>query len=291
LVKLNPEFENFILSPATRMEGINSYSDPWFAYLVKPLGYVSGTRYPLIVTTYRSGDYFLRGASGDESPIQVYAAKGFAVLCFDVGVPRNFPEGDFRAKLLDWSSPAASMEMAVQELVDSGLVDPKRVGITGFSHGEEIVGYALSHASVFRAAVGAAGYDPSFYYLAGTAWQKMFGRWGLGGWPEGQSRVGWQEISMSLRANHVSAAILENASDSEYLTYLPRVVSLQDLGKPIELRIYADEQHIRNQPTHKYEIYLRNLDWFRFWLQGEEDGSRSNSEQITRWRKMRDVSR
>lgn len=290
LVNLNPEFDNFTLSSATRMDGTNSYSDPWFAYLVKPLGYDSGRRYPLIVTTYRSGDYFLRGASGDESPVQVYAANGFAVLCFDVGAPRNLADGDFRTKLLDWSSPTASMEMAVQELVDRGLVDPERVGITGFSHGEEIVGYAVTHSRVFRAAVGAAGYDPSFYYLAGNAWQRMFKRWGLGGWPEGDSKDKWQGISMSLRADRVNAAILENASDSEYITYLPRVVSLQKLGKPVELWIYADERHVRNQPKHKYEIYLRNLDWFRFWLKGEEDNLRTSSEQIARWKKLRDRS-
>lgn len=49
---------------------------------MKPLDYEPGKRHPLIVTTYRSGG-FLRGAVGDEFPIQLFAARGFAVLDFD----------------------------------------------------------------------------------------------------------------------------------------------------------------------------------------------------------------
>jgi dipeptidyl aminopeptidase/acylaminoacyl peptidase len=290
LVDLNPEFNQLTLSPATRMEGINSYGESWYAYLVKPSGYSAGKRYPLIVTTYRSGDYFLRGASGDESPIQVYAANGFAVLCFDVGKPRNFEAGDFQSKVLDWSSPTTSIEMAVQQLVHSGLVDPEKVGITGFSHGEEIVGYAVTHSTLFHAAVGVAGYDPSFYYIGGNVWHQLFGRWGLGGWPEGAAKRNWEEIAMTLRADRVDVPILENASDSEFISYLPRVVSLQELGKPVELHIYPHELHVRNQPKYKYEIYVRNVDWFRFWLIGEEDASPAKADQTRRWKELRDRS-
>jgi dipeptidyl aminopeptidase/acylaminoacyl peptidase len=273
------------------MEGENSYGDSWFAYLIKPYPYVPGSRYPLVVTTYRSGDYFLRGASGDESPIQVYAAHGFVVLCFDVGRPRNFAAGDFPTKLLDWASPTASIQMAVERLIREGIVDPDRIGISGFSHGEEIVGYAVTHSKLFRAAIGAAGYDPSFYYLAGNRWRALFSRWGLDGWPDGDSRRRWQEIAMPLRANLVDTAVLENASDSEYLTYLPRVIALEELSKPVELHIYPYELHVRNQPRHKYEIYSRNLDWFRFWLKSEEELGADRADDVRRWKGMRDRHR
>lgn len=290
LVDLNPEFKTLTLSPASRIEGTNRYGDLWHAHLVKPVGYVAGKRYPLIVTTYRSGDYFLRGAPGDESPIQVYAAEGFTVLSFDVGRGKTLLQNDFQAKLLDWASPTASIEEAIRQLIDAGLVDANRVGITGFSHGEEIVGYAVTHSTLFRAAVGAAGYDPSFYYIGGNVWQHLFARWGLGGWPEGQVRQRWEELALSLRADRVCAPILEIASDSEYLSYLPRVVSLQELGKPVELHIYPNERHVRSQPRFKYEIYVRNVDWFKFWLNRDEDTSPSKIEQTTRWRQLRDRS-
>jgi len=164
---------------------------------VKPAGYEQGKRYPFIVTLYRSGDYFLLGASGNENPIQVYAAHGFAVLSFDVGRNRLRKDGHFESHLLDWASPTASLEMAVQSLVDRGIVDATKVGLTGLSHGAEILEYAISHTNLFQAAIesGPGARDPYFFYMAGRGWHGLFAKWGLGGWPEGESKKNWQKLS------------------------------------------------------------------------------------------------
>jgi dipeptidyl aminopeptidase/acylaminoacyl peptidase len=287
LVDLNPSFRYLTLAPAERIEGTNRYGEPWYGYLVKPLGYTSGVRYPLIVTTYRSGDYFLRGASGDQNPIQAYAAKGFAVFCFDVGRLRNIQPGHFEETILEWSSPTASLESAIDLLNNRGVIDPKRVGISGFSHGEEIAGYAVLHTNLFRAAIGAALYDPCFYFIGGTEWWDAFRTMGLGGWPGGQSKSNWDEIDMPAHADRIHAAILENTSDTEYLIYLPLYRSLVDLGKPVELYIYPQELHVRNQPKHRFEIYERNLDWFLFWLKNEKSSEPAKGEQYRRWEQLR----
>ena len=240
LVDLNPEFAFLRQSPAERIEGTNRFGENWFAYLVKPLDYENGRKYPLVVTTYRSGDYFLRGASGDENPIQVYVAKGFVVLDFDVGFLRNIRPGDFEDKLLDWASPLASIESAVQGLVDAGLVDPSRVGLAGYSHGVEIGGYAVTHSHLFRAASGADIYNPCFYDLGGEGWHELFAKWGLAGWTEGRTKAYWQEIAVPLNADKVSTAILQTATDTDYLGYMATYRALKDLDKPIEIYIYAE---------------------------------------------------
>ena len=148
--------------------------------------------YPLIVTTYRSGDYFLRGASGDENPIQVYAAHGFAVLSFDVGWLRNPGWRRFRRKASRLGISGGVDRRRVERLAKDGIIDPAKVGIAGYSHGEEIAGYAVTHTNLFRAASGAAGYDPCFYFLGSDEWHDVFEEWGLGGWPEGKSRENWR---------------------------------------------------------------------------------------------------
>jgi dipeptidyl aminopeptidase/acylaminoacyl peptidase len=283
LVDLNPSFQRLARSPAERIEGTNRFGETWYGYLVKPLGYTPGTRYPLIVTTYRSGDYFLRGASGDQNPIQVYAAKGFAVLCFDTGRPRNIRPASFEDKLLDWSGPTASIEAAIDQLSERGVIDPERVGIAGFSHGEEIAGYAVLHTNRFRAAIGAALYDPCFYFIGGSDWWSAFKNVGLGGWPEGKAKSNWNEIDMPAHADRIHTAILENTSDTEFLIYLPLYRSLVDLGKPVELYIYPQELHVRNQPRHRLEVYVRNLDWFLFWLKGEQSSDANKGQQYLRW--------
>lgn len=291
LANLNPEFQHFRLSPTQRISGINRYGEEWFGHLVKPANYEHGKRYPLIVTLYRSGDYFLFGASGNENPIQVYAAHGFAVLSFDVGRNRLRKDGQFESHLLDWASPTESLEMAVQSLVDQEIVDPAKVGLAGLSHGAEILEYAISHTHAFQAAVesGPGARDPYFYYMAGRSWHELFAKWGLGGWPEGESKKNWQKLAASLNADRIETPLLVNSADSEFIGTLALCSSLEELQKPVEVYIYADELHIKNQPKHRYEIYERNLDWFRFWLQGEQDPNPDKSAQYSRWQQLLNV--
>jgi dipeptidyl aminopeptidase/acylaminoacyl peptidase len=293
LVDLNPEFADLRLNPAERIAGINAYGEEWFGHVIKPAGYQPGRKYPLVVTTYRSGDYFLLGASGNENPIQLYAANGFVVLSFDMGRLRSRLPRDFANRLLDWKSPTESISEAIGMLAKSGLIDPERVGVAGFSHGAEIVEYAIAHTSRFRAAVlsGPAARDPYFYYMGGTTWHETFESWGLGGWPDGASQSNWKQLAASLNADRIETPLLVNASDSEYIASLSLYTSLQQLKKPVDMFVYANELHIKNQPSHRFEIYERNLDWFRFWLKDEEDPSPDKASQYKHWRELREESK
>lgn len=285
LLDLNPELHNIQLSPVRRMEGVNRYGESWFGQLVMPLHYEPGKRYPLIITTYRSGDYFLRGASGDESPIQVYAANGFAVLSLDVGAMKD--PSDFEGFRMLWASPIASMEQAVHQLADSGLVDPERVGATGYSYGETILGFAIGHTQLLHTASGVATYDPYFYYLTDDGFRAMFKKWGLGDWLDESSRRHWAEVSLVLEADRVHIPILNQAGDFEGLGDVPLYVALKDFKKPEELYFFPNELHHKNQPKHRLEIYERNLDWFRFWLENEQDPTPAKRGQYERWNNLR----
>jgi dipeptidyl aminopeptidase/acylaminoacyl peptidase len=274
LADVNPELQNIELGSSERVEGTNHFGDAWHGHLVKPADYRAGRRYPLIVTLYRSGDaVFLRGATGDEFPIQVFAAQGFAVLSFDVGMNKTFSPGDFEGFIRTrYASALASLEMAIQNLIDRGIVEPGAVGICGLSRGTETVEYAITHSDLFQAAAasGGGGRDPYFYYMSGKSWRRQFADWGLAGWPEGMMRSNWQELSLSLRANLVKAPLLINAADSEFVPSLSTYTALKELNKTVELYIYPGELHIKNQPKHRFEIYNRNLQWFERWLKNRE---------------------
>lgn len=291
LVDVNPEFQNIELGATTRLDGVNKFGQKWFAHLVRPVNYEPGKRYPLIVTTYTSGDGFLRGASGDENPIHVYAAHGFVVLSFDMGLrtASNRP-GDFEEYLSWFASEADSIEMAIRQAWQMGMADLGKVGLTGYSRGSEIARYAITHTNLFHAVSGASGDEsPYFYYMSGKIVQNEFSRRGLGGWPEGASKSNWKKVAADLNADLIDVPILDNDPDSEVLGDLSLYTSLKDLGKPIELVIYPDELHHISQPKHRYQMYERNLDWFRFWLKNEEDEDPAKKEQYERWRTMREL--
>jgi dipeptidyl aminopeptidase/acylaminoacyl peptidase len=290
LVDPNPEFANLQLAPAKRIEWINKYGEPGHAYLVTPLNYQPGKAYPLVVTTYRSGDYFLRGGVGDEYPVQLFAAQGFVVLAFDCGTLPNHKPGDFEMATRRWKSPLASLESALQRLDDIGLVDPNRRGITGLSTGAEITIYSITHSDLFKAASASSlGWpDPYFYYMGGNVWRKIFTESGLG-YPDGESSQHWRQVSSALNAEHLRAPILANSAETEYLADLQTYTALEHFGKPVELFVYPNELHTKNQPMHRLEIYERNLDWFKFWFLGEEDKDPSKKDQYDRWHRLRDL--
>jgi len=291
LANLNPEFANLRLGSITRLDGVNRYGDRWWAHLVKPLNWEPGKRYPLIVTTYSSSDGFLRGASGDENPIHVYAAHGFAVLSFDMGV-RDYEPGDFQRYLSWYESVDASIAMAIQRAFEMGVADSTKIGLTGYSRGTEIAAYEITHTKLFRAISGAAGDNsPYFYYMAPKVIQQNFSREGLGGWPEGKSEANWKQLAPELNAGRIDVPVLNNDPDSEFLGDLALYTSLRELGKPMELFIYPNELHRINQPKHRYQIYERNLDWFRFWLKSEESSDPDKREQYQRWRRLRELQR
>ena len=293
LTALNPEFAGLAVSTPRRLWIVNEYGDTTWADFLKPLNYTPGRRYPLVVTTYRSSG-FLRGAVGDEYPIQVFAANGFAVLSFER--PRTYAPGfnaragqPFDRVLLSWKSPMASLKAALKLLADSGWIDPRRAGLTGLSNGAEITNFTITHSDLFQAAAAttASARDPLFYYLADSTWHEIFARWGLGGLPEGEAASRWQELSPALNAEHVTAPVLFQPAASEYLIGMQFYTRLKQLGKPVEMIIYPDEGHIKHQPKHRLLVYQRNVDWMRFWLQEYEDPDPSKREQYARWRQLR----
>jgi dipeptidyl aminopeptidase/acylaminoacyl peptidase len=288
LVDVNPEFQNLQLSPTKRIDVSNKYGDNFWGHLVFPLNYEPGKRYPLILTTYRDSGVFLRGGVGDEYPIQVFAANGFAVLNFDIGQSHNSKPGDFETQILFWASPVDGMEASITKLADMGIIDRSRVAITGLSHGAEMVDYGISHTSLFRAAIASGGgYDPISYDLMTDFFRSYVSQtWSLES-PDGDSRGRWQRVSAALNARRVLTPLLINAADDEYLWDMQFVTALRELKKPVEMFIYPNELHEKNQPKHRYEIYQRNVDWMKFWLKDEEDPDPAKAEQYKRWRELR----
>jgi len=279
LTDLNPELETLALSVPTRLDWSNKYGDSSFGYLFKPVDFEAGKRYPLIITTYTAGG-FLSGGTGDEFPIPVFAAHGFLVLAFNAPDRRPANPGDFRTQMLTWSSPLSSLEVIVQRLVREGLVDPERVGLTGLSYGAEITQFAITHSSIFAAAAtgGWSARDPIFYYLTYDGWRRIFKDW-MGGGPEGSVGWKWKQLSPALNVTFLTSPLLVQAAESEYLSGLQFYIALKEHEVPVELIVYPNEGHIKNQPAHKLIVYERNLAWFKFWL------LENHKRQKTNWSK------
>jgi dipeptidyl aminopeptidase/acylaminoacyl peptidase len=293
----NPEFGGIALGKVERLRWRNNRGLEAWGDLVLPPDYRPGTRLPLIVVQYHS-DGFLRGGTGDEYPIFAFAARGFAVLSVERPdfVADSLPDiktwDEYNAAdNKDWAerrSLLSSVLTGVSMVVERGIADPKRIGITGLSDGASTARFALINSDVFAAAsISSCCVDAhTAMAYAGPAYAD-FGRV-LGYPPLTQPDPDfWRPYSLVLNAERLDRPLLMQVSDSELLYAIESFSALRERGQPVEMYVFPGEFHLKWQPAHRRAVYERNLDWFAFWLQAKEDPDPTKSDQYRRWEALR----
>ena len=94
-------------------------------------------------------------------------------------------------------------------------------------------------------------------------------------------------MAPSLSAENITAPLLMNAPDSEYLSGLPQYWEMRDRGKPVEMYVFPHETHVKMEPVHRLVIYNRNLDWYKYWLLDKRDPDPAKRDQYRRWDELR----
>ena len=292
LVDVNSQFHEIKFTRVELILGEDDEGDPVYGHLVYPRNHRPDQRYPLVVTQYHSYG-FLRGATGDEQPIHVYANAGIAVLSFDhrpsndrqskeIPYPANLPD-HYRNMNID-QYPARAVEKMVAELVSRGIVDPERVGITGFSFGDAVLGTALMRRTYTAASSAGIGSMPILPLPPKLdPWNGVLES---GLTPSGREIRA--RYSFAANARSIDTPLLMQVADTEFDSMEDSYNALRAAGKAVELYQYPDERHTKWQPAHKAMVYRRNLDWFRFWLLGLEDDEPDKAGQYERWRAMRE---
>ena len=295
----NPRFRRAGLGTVRRLalraaDGALAYAD-----LVLPPDHRPGQRHPMVVVQYQTRG-FLRGGVGDEYPIWLFAARGYAVLSHQR--PASFADGHLAADLnayqrinmqnfADRRRVFTALENGVDIAIASGDIDPEALGITGLSEGASSALWAILNTPRYRAAaVSSCCEDPwPVLYGGGLALARDVKAWG---YPELRSdpQGFWKRWSVALNADRITAPLLLQMSEQEFRLSLQAVGSLREAGKPVELYIFPGEYHLKWQPAHRAAVYRRSLDWFDFWLRGHVDPSSDKSPQYKRWSAMRIAS-
>lgn len=294
----NPQFQSLAFGEVTPLSWKDRDGRSGFGHLIKPLGFVPGRRYPLIVVQYRSRG-FLRGGVGDEYPIHAFSSNGFLVLSFHR--PDNW---DLYTKATDvrelsrelWAGSSdlrdalSVLEAGIDTLEEMKIVDSAKIGITGFSDGANIAGYALIHAPRRFAAASLTWthWNPITYYLSGPKAQRDYDDWGLREPSNEQAVAAWRDMSVGMNASKIRIPLLLQVSDNELLPETQTFTAFKRAGNPIEMYVFPNEYHVKSQPMHRYSIYKRNLEWFQFWLCDVEEPAGVDPLQYVRWRSMRE---
>ena len=134
-------------------------SDGWDidGFLMKPLGWEAGKKYPMVVSIHGgpAGQY---GVEWNHE-FQVYASKGWAVFFCNPRGSTGYGEKFERGILNNWGG------MDYQDVmsgVDAALkqnpwIDTERLGVTGGSYGGFMTNWIVGHTTRFKAAVTLRG--------------------------------------------------------------------------------------------------------------------------------------
>ncbi|MDO6415426.1 Atxe2 family lasso peptide isopeptidase [Sphingomonas sp. BIUV-7] len=295
----NPQWQDLDLGSVQRLHWRNDLGFEIYGDLVLPPGYRTGTKLPLIIVQYTSRG-LLRGGTGDEYPIFSFAARGYAVLSFNMpqlyysyipGGHWSTPAAAERESTKGWRqrwSVLSALENGIQLVIDRGVGDPNALGISGLSDGSTTAQMALvQKPDQFKAAsLSACCLEPEVMMIfGGTALSDERRAWDFP-LANDAERARWAPLSISLHPEAVKTPVLLSNGDNEILVGVETYMALRQAGKPVEMYIYPDEYHLKTQPAHRQAIYRRNLAWFDFWIRRREDHCLASDAEFGRWRKM-----
>ena len=283
----NPQLKEIDLGTAEVIHGKDSSGYEWEAGLVKPPDYTAGKHYPLVIQThgFAKGQFLSTGIFTTAFAARALAAQGMVVVQIgwnanNLGTPQEGP------------GEIVLYENVVKKLAQEGLVDPAKVGAIGFSRSVYHVLAAITSAEhPFAAASVTDGVTFGYFeYLfavdSGLDREadaindgKPFGAEGLRNWLARSPEFNMDKVRTPL-------LLLQPGARAVFADWEP-YAALRYLKKPVDLIMLQTGTHVMTNPTQRLASETLNVDWFRFWLKGEEDPDPTKVEQYVRWRELR----
>lgn len=247
--------------------------------LILPLDYKKGQQYPLIVMVHGGPEaHYSNGwLTAYSMPGQVGAARGFAVFYpnyrgstgrgieFTMSSQRDLSGAEFD-DIVD----------GVDYLIDEGIADPDRIGVTGGSYG----GYATAWMSTYYSERFAAG-----VMFVGIS--NNLSKWGTSDIPEelylvhSRERL-WKDWMNYLKRSPVyyvdrsetPLLIMHGKEDTRVhpgqSLELYRHIKVRKPEVPLRLVWYPGEGHGNRKATSRFDYNLRMLRWFETYLKEED---------------------
>jgi hypothetical protein len=189
----------------------------------------------------------------------------------------------------------AGCEGAIEHFATTGLVDREKVGIIGFSATGLSVEYLLTHSEgSITAALVADNMDGGYFqYTLVDSGLRAFFEAEIGAAPFGKGLEVWMRETPGFNADRVRAPLrmeIDSGPIDEVLLQWEMFSNLRYLRKPVELFVIPNIEHgahILQNPAQRMASQGGSVDWFCFWLKGEEDPDPSKAGQYVRWRELK----
>ena len=258
-------------------------------WVLLPVGYQAGSRYPLITIAY-AGSVFGDSPPGGHSRtinnpgslnFHLLAARGYAVLFPSMPLK---PEGEASDPYLEVTKGVLP---AVDKVIELGIADPKRLGVLGQSYGGYATYGLIAQTNRFQAAVSLAGLSDllSLYGVLDARFRyDQFAHERLSGMSQaetGQIRMGnppWKDFDRYVRnsplyqVERIQTPLMIVHGDMDYVAMQQgeqMFSALHRQNKRSTFVRYWGEGHVLEGPANIRDLWRRIYAWFDEFLRGQ----------------------
>jgi len=235
--------------------------------LFRPANAPSGEKLPMVL-------YIHGGPNGHDGyrfdfDRQWLAANGYAVLGVNYRGSSGRGSAFQKAIYADWGhKEVQDLLGAVDEVVRTGVVDPDRLGIGGWSYGGILTDYTIATTPRFKAAVSGAG---SALQLAMYGSDQYIAQYNMEIGAPWKAQDRWIQISYPFfHADRISTPTLFMGGASDFNVPIiggeQMYQALRTLGVPTELVIYPSQFHGITVPSYRVDRWKRYAAWYDRYL-------------------------
>lgn len=239
---------------------------PVEAFLVKPVGYQVGTRYPTILWLH--GGPASQFNFGYNDTAQLFSANGYAVIMPNprgsTGYGSEFAHGTVAA----WGENDFDDVMAAIDYgIKIGVVDSQRTGVGGWSYGGILTNYVITQTQRFKAAMSGASLGLVTSNYGHDQYQLMYElEFGLP-WENPQL---WAELSPFNKVQNITTPTLWMGGEVDWNVPINNseqmYIAMKRLGQETQLVVYPDEHHGIRRPSFQKDRFERWISWFDRYL-------------------------
>ena len=274
VTRTNPFHDDYAWGRTQLVDYENEWGRPLQGALIYPADYEPGQLYPMIVYHYemlsQSLHRYVVPDATNYYNIQAWSQDGYFVLQPDI-VYRDRRPGQ---------SNVETLRPAVAAALETGMIDPERVGLIGHSWGGYQTTFFVTQDDLFAGAVAGAPLTNlmsmylSFYWNSGGTDARIFEI------SQGRMQVPWWEDWDSYHANsplhHIqnmnTPLLMMFGTDDGAVEFNQGVEfynAARRIGKEMVLLVYEGENHGLRQEANQRDYRDRIMQWFAHYLKGE----------------------
>jgi dipeptidyl aminopeptidase/acylaminoacyl peptidase len=243
--------------------------------ITKPAAYVAGRKYPTILWIHGGPDgEDEHSLLFDSYPLaferQLLATQGYVVLAINYRGSSGRGSAFQQAIFQDWGHKEVEDLLAgIDSVVASGIADPARLGIGGWSYGGLLTDYTIASDRRFKAAVSGAG-SANQLALYGSDEYILQENNEIG--PPWKTQALWLKVSYPFyHADRITTPTLFMGGAKDFNVPITggeqMYMALRTLGIPTQLVVYPDQYHIFTRPSYIVDRAERVRAWYARFLQ------------------------